>query len=78
MITLKTPDEIEKMRVSGQVVAQILQILKMEIRPGITTGQLNSIAEGEAKNRKAQAVFKNYPHPRGTRPFPSAICTSVN
>jgi methionyl aminopeptidase len=78
MITLKHPSEIAKMRVSGQVVAEILQILKKEIRPGITTGRLNTIAEEEAKKRKALAVFKNYPHPRGTRPFPGAICTSVN
>lgn len=78
MITLKNPREVEKMRVSGKVVAEILQILKKEIRPGVTTGQLNRIAEAEAKKRKARAVFKNYPHPRGTRPFPSAICTSVN
>jgi methionyl aminopeptidase len=78
MITLKTPQEVEKMRVSGKVVAEILQILKKEIRPGITTGQLNRIAEAEAEKRKARAVFKNYPHPRGTRPFPGAICTSVN
>lgn len=78
MITLKNPREIEKMRVSGQVVAQILQILKEEIRPGVTTGKLNRIAEDEAKKRKARAVFKNYPHPRGTRPFPGAICASVN
>jgi methionyl aminopeptidase len=78
VITLKNPREVEKMRVSGKVVAEILQILKKEIRPGVTTGQLNRIAEDEAKKRKARAVFKNYPHPRGTRPFPSAICTSVN
>ncbi|MDD4170931.1 MAG: type I methionyl aminopeptidase [Syntrophomonas sp.] len=78
MINLKTPGEIKKMRVSGQAVAQVLQILKQEIRPGITTGQLNSIAEEEAKKRNAIAVFKNYPHPRGMRPFPGAICASIN
>lgn len=73
MIYIKTPSEIKKMRRSGQVVAQVLQILKREIRPGVTTGQLNKLAEEEAKKRNAVAVFKNYPHPRGTRPFPGAI-----
>jgi len=78
MINIKTPSEIDKMRKSGQVVAQILQILKQEIKPGISTGKLNSIAEEEAKKRNAVAVFKNYPHPRGIRPFPGVICASVN
>ena len=78
MIYIKTPSEIKKMRKSGQVVAQVLQILKREIRPGVSTGQLNKLAEEEAKKRNAVAVFKNYPHPRGTRPFPGAICASVN
>jgi len=78
MITLKTPREMDKMKVSGQIVAEILQILKEQIRPGITTSYLNQIAETEAKKRKARAVFKNYPHPRGSKPFPGAICTSIN
>lgn len=78
MINLKTPAEIKKMRVSGQVVAQVLQLLREEIRPGITTGKLNSIAEEETKRRNAIPVFKNYPHHRGRRPFPGVICTSIN
>jgi methionyl aminopeptidase len=78
MINLKSPGEIVKMRKSGRVVAEVLQMLKNEIKPGITTGELNSIAVTEAKKRNARAVFMNYPHPRGIRPFPGAICASVN
>ncbi|MEA4926709.1 MAG: type I methionyl aminopeptidase [Syntrophomonadaceae bacterium] len=78
MINIKTPGEIDKMRKSGRVVAQVLQILREEIKPGVTTGRLNSIAEEEAKKRNATTVFKNYPHPKGMLPFPGAICTSVN
>lgn len=78
MIHIKTPGEIDKMRKSGRVVAQVLQILKQEIKPGITTGKLNSIAEEETKKRNAIAVFKNYPHSKGILPFPGAICASVN
>ncbi len=78
MIYVKTPGEVKKMRKSGQVVAQVLQILREAISPGMTTGQLNRLAEEETKKRNAIALFKNYPHPRGTRPFPGAICTSVN
>jgi len=79
MIILKTPDEIEKMRVSGQAVAEILELLKANIKPGISTGALNTIAEEECKKRNAIPLFKNYPHPwQGKKPFPAAICTSVN
>jgi methionyl aminopeptidase len=78
MINLKSPGEIEKMRVAGRVVAEVLNILKEQIRPGISTGKLNAIAEEEANKRNALAVFKNYPNPRGSRPFPGAICASVN
>lgn len=78
MINIKNPVEIKKMRKSGRVVAEVLEILKGETKPGITTGRLNSIAEEETKKRNATAVFKNYPHPGGMRPFPGAICTSVN
>ena len=78
MSNLQTPAEIKKMRRAGQIVAQVLQLLRQEIRPGVTTGRLNSIAEEETKQKNAIAVFKNYPHHRGLRPFPAAICASVN
>lgn len=79
MIILKTRDQIEKMRAAGQAVAEILELLKANIRPGIKTGTLNAIAEEECKKREAIPLFKNYPHPReGRRPFPGAICASVN
>lgn len=79
MIILKTRDEIKQMRASGQAVAEILELLKVNIRPGVSTETLNSIAEEECKKRKAIPLFKNYPHPRaGKNPFPAAICASVN
>jgi methionyl aminopeptidase len=78
MINLKSPGEIDKMRVAGRVVAQVLNILRKQVRPGISTDKLNAIAEEETIKRNALAVFKNYPHPRGGKPFPGAICASVN
>lgn len=78
MIILKTSDEIAKMRAAGAVVAEILTILEEKIKPGTTTANLNAIAEYEAKKRNAIPVFKNYPNPRGGRPFPGAICASIN
>lgn len=78
MIILKKADEIAKMRVAGSVVAQVLEILKQKVKPGVTTANLNAIAEYEAKKRNAIPVFKNYPNPKGGRPFPGAICASIN
>lgn len=78
MILIKTPEEIAKMRVAGQVVAQVLKILESKVAPGITTAYLNQIAEEECRKRGAIPVFKNYPNFRGGRPFPGAICASVN
>ena len=47
MIIIKTPDQIAKMRVAGQVTAQVLKILESKVAPGITTAHLNQIAEEE-------------------------------
>lgn len=78
MILIKTPEQIAKMRVAGQVVAQVLKILETKVAPGTTTAYLNQIAEEECRKRGAIPVFKNYPNFRGGRPFPGAICASVN
>ncbi|HHV16355.1 MAG TPA: type I methionyl aminopeptidase [Gelria sp.] len=78
MIILKTPEEIAQMRVAGQAVAEILGLIRTAISPGISTIALNNIAEEECKKRRAIPVFKNYPHPRRKKPFPAAICASIN
>lgn len=72
MIVLKSPREIEKMRVSGRIVAEVLEILKSCIKPGVTTLELNELAEAEAKKRKARPAFKGYSG------FPYSLCCSVN
>jgi len=66
------------MRIAGKVVACVLDTLRKHIRPGITTEALNAIAEEECKKHGAVPAFKNYPHPRGGRPFPGVICASLN
>lgn len=78
MITLKTAAELASMRQAGAVVAQVLSMLEAKTRPGVTTGLLNALAEEECLKRGAVPVFKNYPNPRGGRPFPGAICASIN
>ncbi len=72
MIILKSSGEIERMKVSCRIVAEILQILKEEIKPGVTTMSLNNIAETEAKKRKARTAFKGYSG------YPYSLCCSVN
>ncbi len=72
MIVLKTKEEIEKMRVVNQMVGEILNILKNEIKPGITTEYLDKLAVEEAKKRHARCAFKGYGG------FPKSLCTSIN
>ena len=72
MIWLKSKEEIELMRQAGALTARTLELLKGEIRPGITTNQLNSIAEDFIKSQGAVPSFKNY------RGYPKSICASIN
>ena len=77
-VELKSLKQIEKMRVAGGHVAEILQILKAAVKPGITTGELDAIAAKELKRRGGISCFKNYVIHPGVPPFPAVICTSVN
>ncbi|HBG08148.1 MAG: type I methionyl aminopeptidase [Geobacteraceae bacterium GWC2_58_44] len=72
MIVLKTPAEIEKMRVAGQMVAEILAGLRAMVAPGIALIELDAFAEREALKRKAKPAFKGYSG------FPFSLCCSVN
>lgn len=60
------------MREAGAVVAEVLEVLKQNVRPGITTLDLESIAEQETAKRKALPAFKGY------RGYPFYLCTSIN
>jgi len=72
VIILKSPGEIERMRVPCQVVADILELLQDEIKPGITTHSLNELAEREARKQRAVPAFKGYSG------YPYALCCSIN
>jgi len=72
MVILKSPREIEKIRVSNQIVADILCKLEAEIKPGIDTLYLNDIAEKLASENNAVPAFKGY------KGYPFSLCTSVN
>lgn len=76
-IFLKTEDEIELMRKANQLVGATLAELAKHIKPGVSTLQLDTIAEEFIRDHGAIPTFKNFPNPVGG-PFPASICTSVN
>jgi len=76
-IFLKTEDEIELMRQANQLVGKTLGELAKQIKPGVTTLQLDKIADEFIRDHGAIPTFKNFPNPFGG-PFPASICTSVN
>jgi methionyl aminopeptidase len=76
-IYLKTEDEIELMRKANRLVGATLAEIGRNIKPGVTTLQLDKIAEEFIRDNGAIPTFKNFPNPFG-EPFPASICTSVN
>ncbi len=76
-VFLKTEDEIELMRRANRLVGKTLGELSKHIRPGISTLQLDKIADEFIRDHGAIPTFKNFPNPYGS-PFPGSICTSVN
>lgn len=77
MIFLKTEDEIELLRQSNLLVGRTLAEMAKLIKPGITTRQLDKVAEEFIRDHGATPTFKGFPNPNGPA-YPSAICTSVN
>lgn len=76
-IFLKTEDEINLMRRANQLVGATLAELGKHIKPGVSTLQLDKIAEEFIRDHGAIPTFKGFPNPFGG-PFPGNICTSVN
>jgi methionyl aminopeptidase len=72
-VTIKTAAELEKMRVAGQLAAQVLQFIEPHVNPGITTDALDQLCHDYIINE-----LKAVPAPLNYRGFPKSICTSVN
>ena len=77
MIFLNTEDEIDLLRSANQLVSKTHAELAKVIKPGVTTAQLDKIAEEFIRDHGAIPTFKGFPNPYGG-PFPASICASVN
>ena len=77
MVYLKTDDEIELLREANLLVGKTLAELAKNIKPGVTTRQLDVLAETFIRDHGAEPTFKGFPNPFGPA-FPASICTSVN
>jgi methionyl aminopeptidase len=73
-VEIKTPDQIDLMRRAGLLTGQTLELLRGTCRPGITTGELDAIAEDHIRSNGGVPSFQGYGFP----PFPATICASVN
>ncbi|MGM0633722.1 MAG: type I methionyl aminopeptidase [Pseudomonadota bacterium] len=72
-ISIKTPDEIEKMRVAGRLASEVLEMIGDHVQPGISTGELDRICHDHIVN-----IQGAIPAPLNYNGFPKSICTSLN
>jgi methionyl aminopeptidase len=72
MVIFKSQEEIQKIHKASQIVAKVLDLLEQHVQPGISTLELDAIAESEIRKAGAEPAFKGY------RGFPATLCVSVN
>jgi len=78
MVTIKRPEEVARMRHAGTILVDVLRVLEGELRPGVTTAELDAIAERMIRGAGAVPSFLGYGGSRQTIPFPGSICVSLN
>lgn len=76
MVRTKSPRELDRMRESCRIVAEVLRLVEGRVRPGVTTEELDATAEEFIRSQGAVPAFKGYGQP--SNPFPATLCTSVN
>jgi methionyl aminopeptidase len=72
MVPRRSPDELDRMRAAGRIVARVLSELSQLVRPGTTTAELDAVAEGIIRSAGGLPSFKGY------HGYPASICASVN
>src|SRR5579883_2180432 len=73
-IFYKTKLEIDKLRDANLLVAEVIDIVQEKCRPGVSTAELNEVADAALKKRGGISAFLGYAHP----PYPAVLCTSIN
>ncbi|MEO8136198.1 MAG: type I methionyl aminopeptidase [Betaproteobacteria bacterium] len=77
-VVIKTPQDIEKMRVAGRLASEVLDFITPHVAPGVTTGKLDELCHDfMVKVQGTIPAPLNYAPP-GHRPYPKSVCTSVN
>jgi methionyl aminopeptidase len=77
MVRIKTRKEIELMRESSRIVAEVLKLVGARVRPGVTTVELDRLAEDFIRSMGALPAFKGYGYSK-SNPYPATLCTSVD
>lgn len=75
---IKTPAEIEQLRVAGRHLAQVLDAVERAVAPGVTLLELNAIAEREVRARGDTPAFLGYRPTSAPKPFPATLCVALN
>ena len=82
MITRKSAREVDQMRRAGRIVAEVLALIEAELRPGVTTGHLDQVAERHIRTAGAIPSFKGYlgggKYGKSARAFPASTCISID
>jgi methionyl aminopeptidase len=78
MVTRKSRSEIERMRRAGAVVAEVLDLVGANLKPGVSTAHLDQVAEEHIRRSGAIPSFLDYPGVNPRRPFPGSICVSID
>jgi methionyl aminopeptidase len=78
VVTRKSRAEIARMRQAGRIVAEVLELVEQELKPGVSTGHLDRVAEAHIRKSGAIPSFKGYPGINPRRPFPASVCISID
>jgi methionyl aminopeptidase len=78
MIVYKSPEDLDRMRRAGRIVAGTIDRVLEAVRPNVSTAELDTVAEAYIRDQRAIPSFKGYGGNGGRAPFPASICTSIN